>query len=394
MNYKVAIDPGHGGSDSGVSGNGLVEKDYALLISNYIKERLDTLGIPNIITRNTDRTLSDDERVNIIESAYGTDKNVIVLSNHLNKGGESGAEIIYSLRDNDKLASEIADQIDLAGYPVNKYYQLRDPKNTPYDYYPIIRNTSNYTPVLISYGYVDNKNDANRVRDNYLDYAEAVVRAIAMYTGVKYVPIGTDYYVVEKGDSLYKIANSFGITVDALKKANNLTSNILNIGQVLIIPGTNVTPPSSGNTYIVKSGDSLWKIANNFGVSVDDIKNVNNLTNNNLSVGQVLVIPGGNVPTTPSQTYTVQRDDTLYKIASNYGISVDALKIANNLTSNVLSIGQILKIPGNTSKTYIVKSGDTLYRIASNYGVSVDALKKANNLTNNTLSIGQVLVIP
>lgn len=394
MNHKVAIDPGHGGSDSGVSGNGLVEKDYALLISNYIKERLDTLGIPNIITRNTDRTLSDDERVNIIESAYGTDKNVIVLSNHLNKGGESGAEIIYSLRDNDKLASEIADQIDLAGYPVNKYYQLRDPKNTPYDYYPIIRNTSNYTPVLISYGYVDNKNDANRVRDNYLDYAEAVVRAIAMYTGVKYVPIGTDYYVVEKGDSLYKIANSFGITVDALKKANNLTSNILNIGQVLIIPGTNVTPPSSGNTYIVKSGDSLWKIANNFGVSVDDIKNVNNLTNNNLSVGQVLVIPGGNVPTTPSQTYTVQRDDTLYKIASNYGISVDALKIANNLTSNVLSIGQILKIPGNTSKTYIVKSGDTLYRIASNYGVSVDALKKANNLTNNTLSIGQVLVIP
>lgn len=394
MNYKVAIDPGHGGSDSGVSGNGLVEKDYALLISNYIKERLDTLGIPNIITRNTDRTLSDDERVNIIESAYGTDKNVIVLSNHLNKGGESGAEIIYSLRDNDKLASEIADQIDLAGYPVNKYYQLRDPKNTPYDYYPIIRNTSNYTPVLISYGYVDNKNDANRVRNNYLDYAEAVVRAIAMYTGVKYVPIGTDYYVVEKGDSLYKIANSFGITVDALKKANNLTSNILNIGQVLIIPGTNVTPPSSGNTYIVKSGDSLWKIANNFGVSVDDIKNVNNLTNNNLSVGQVLVIPGGNVPTTPSQTYTVQRGDTLYKIASNYGISVDALKIANNLTSNVLSIGQILKIPGNTSKTYIVKSGDTLYRIASNYGVSVDALKKANNLTNNTLSIGQVLVIP
>lgn len=394
MNHKVAIDPGHGGSDSGVSGNGLVEKDYALLISNYIKERLDTLGIPNIITRNTDRTLSDDERVNIIESAYGTDKNVIVLSNHLNKGGESGAEIIYSLRDNDKLASEIADQIDLAGYPVNKYYQLRDPKNTPYDYYPIIRNTSNYTPVLISYGYVDNKNDANRVRNNYLDYAEAVVRAIAMYTGVKYVPIGTDYYVVEKGDSLYKIANSFGITVDALKKANNLTSNILNIGQVLIIPGTNVTPPSSGNTYIVKSGDSLWKIANNFGVSVDDIKNVNNLTNNNLSVGQVLVIPGGNVPTTPSQTYTVQRGDTLYKIASNYGISVDALKIANNLTSNVLSIGQILKIPGNTSKTYIVKSGDTLYRIASNYGVSVDALKKANNLTNNTLSIGQVLVIP
>lgn len=396
MNYKVAIDPGHGGSDSGFSGNGLIEKDYALLISNYIKERLDALGIPNIITRNTDRVLTDDERINIIESAYGTDKNVIVLSNHLNKGGESGVEIVYSLRDNDKLASEIANQIDLAGYPVNKYYQLRDPKNTPYDYYPIIRNSSNYTPVLISYGYVDNKNDANRVKNNYLDYAEAVVRAIAMYTGVKYVPIGTDYYVVEKGDSLYKIASNFGITVDALKKANNLTSNVLNIGQVLIIPGTagNVTPPSSSNTYIVKIGDSLWKIANNYGVSVDELKKANNLTSNLLSIGQVLIIPGGNVPTSPSQNYTVKSGDTLYKIANSYGISVNEIKSFNNLTSNNLSIGQILKIPGVTSKTYTVKSGDTLYKISSNYGVSVDALKKANNLISNTLSIGQILVIP
>ena len=347
MNFKIVIDPGHGGNDSGVSGNGLVEKDYALLISNYIKERLDTLGIPNIITRNTDRTLSDAERVSVIESAYGTDKNVIVLSNHLNKGGESGLEIVYPLRDNDRLASLIADQIELAGYPVNKYYQLRDPSNTTKDY----------------------------------------------------VPIGTDYYVVEKGDSLYKIASNFGISVDALKKANNLTSNLLNIGQVLIIPGTTggspmdpSIPPSPSNTYVVKSGDSLYKIAGNYGVTVDALKNANNLTSNLLSIGQILVIPNGS--STPSQTYSVQAGDTLYKIANSYGITVDALKSFNNLTSNNLSIGQILRIPASTSRTYTVKSGDTLYRIAANYGVSVDSLKRANNLTGNNLSIGQVLVIP
>lgn len=397
MNYKIVIDPGHGGNDSGISGNGLVEKDFSLLVSNYMKERFDTLGIPNIITRNTDRTLTDSERINIIESAYGTDKNVIVLSNHLNKGGESGAEIVYSLRDNDKLASEIADQIDLAGYPVNKYYQLRDPSNTPKDYYSIIRDTSNYIPVLVSYGYVDNKSDASRIKNNYKDYAEAVVRAIAMYTGYKYVPIGKDYYVVEKGDSLYKIASNYGITVDALKKANNLTSNVLNIGQILVIPGTsgsNVPPSLSSNTYVVKSGDSLYKIANNYGVSVDELKSVNGLTSNLLSIGQVLVIPGGNVPTSPSQTYIVKSGDTLYKIANSYGISVDELKSFNNLTTNSLSIGQILKIPGSISKTYTVKAGDTLYKIASNYGVSVNALKNANNLTSNVLSIGQILVIP
>ena len=399
MNYKIVIDPGHGGNDSGVSGNGLVEKDYALLISNYIKERLDTLGIPNIITRNTDRTLSDDERVGIIQSSYGNDRNVIVLSNHLNKGGESGLEIVYPLRDNDRLASLIADQIELAGYPVNKYYQLRDPSNTTKDYYPIIRDTPTYKTVLVSYGYVDNSSDANRMKNNYLDYAEAVVRAIAMYTGYQYVPIGTDYYVVEKGDSLYKIASNFGISVDALKKANNLTSNLLNIGQVLIIPGTTggspmdpSIPPSPSNTYVVKSGDSLYKIAGNYGVTVDALKNANNLTSNLLSIGQILVIPNGS--STPSQTYSVQAGDTLYKIANSYGITVDALKSFNNLTSNNLSIGQILRIPASTSRTYTVKSGDTLYRIAANYGVSVDSLKRANNLTGNNLSIGQVLVIP
>lgn len=400
MNYKVAIDPGHGGYDNGVSGNGVVEKDFSLLVSNYIKERLDDLGIPNIITRNTDRNLSDDERVSIIESAYGNDKSVIVLSNHLNKGGESGFEIVYSLRENDRLASELADQIELAGYPVNKYYQLRDPNNTTQDYYPIIRNTPNYKTVLVSYGYVDNSSDASRVRNNYQDYAEAIVRAIAMYTGTKYVPIGTDYYVVEKGDSLYKIASNFGITVDALKNANNLTSNLLNIGQVLIIPGTTGGVPTQepGNTYTVKAGDTLYKIASNYGVSVDALKSTNNLSSNTLNIGQVLAIPStSSQPSIPSQTYTVQKGDTLYKIASSYGISVDSLKSFNNLTSNTLNIGQVLRIPGSTnasSKTYVVQKGDSLYKIANTYGVSVDSLKKANNLTSNLLSIGQVLVIP
>ena len=344
MNYKVAIDAGHGGSDNGFTGNGLVEKEYSLLISNYIKDRLDALGIPNVITRNTDRTLSDAERVSIIESAFGNDSNVIVLSNHLNKGGEVGAEVVYSLRNNDRLASLVADRLESAGAFVNKYYQLRDPGNTATDYYPIIKNTPNYQSILVLYGYVDNADDAGRIRNNYLDYAEAVVRAIAEYTGTNYVPVGENYYVVQKGDSLWKIANQFGISVNELKTANNLTSNLLDIGQVLFIPGSSsVNPPSqTGNIYTVKSGDTLYKIASSYGISVDELKKANNLTSNTLSIGQVLVIPSGE---SSENTYTVKSGDTLYKIASNYGISVDALKKANNLTSNTLSIGQVLRIP-------------------------------------------------
>lgn len=392
MNYKVAIDAGHGGSDLGNQGNGIAEKDYALLISNYIKDRLDDLGIENIITRSTDRTISDDERVNILTSAFGNDKNVIVVSNHLNKDAGEGLEVIYALRNSDAFAKKIADQVTSSGGVVNKYYQLRDPDNTQYDFVPIIRDTPNYETVMIEYGYVDNASDASRIKNNYLDYAEAVVRAIALYTGTNYVPLpGANYYVVKKGDSLWKIATSYGISVDELKKANNLTSNNLDIGQLLFIPSEQ--KEETGIVYVVKAGDSLWKIANSYGISVSELKSANNLISDLLSIGQQLKIPSGGVTST---IYVVKAGDSLWKIANSYGISVSELKSANNLTSDVLSIGQQLKIPsgGVSGIIYVVKAGDSLWKISNNYGVSVDSIKKLNNLTSNLLSIGQQLKIP
>ena len=137
MNYKIAIDASKGGQDVGQQGNGITEKDFNLQMSNYLKERLDDLKIENIVTRNTDRTISDDERVNIITSSFGNDKKVIVVSNALSDAGE-GLEVIYALRNNDKLAGKIADEVTEAGGIVSKYYQLRDPKNTQDDYYETI----------------------------------------------------------------------------------------------------------------------------------------------------------------------------------------------------------------------------------------------------------------
>lgn len=85
--YKVVIDSGHGGTDPGASGNGIIEKDLTLEISNYMYERLKNLGIPVKITRTTDETLSPTERVERVLDAYGNDPNVIVVSNHINAGG-------------------------------------------------------------------------------------------------------------------------------------------------------------------------------------------------------------------------------------------------------------------------------------------------------------------
>ena len=84
---KVVIDAGHGGSDPGASGNGIVEKDYTLKISKYMADRLTDLGISNALTRDDDVTLNQSDRVNKVKSLFGTGNDVIVVSNHINAGG-------------------------------------------------------------------------------------------------------------------------------------------------------------------------------------------------------------------------------------------------------------------------------------------------------------------
>jgi N-acetylmuramoyl-L-alanine amidase len=203
----------------------------------------------------------------------------------------------------------------------------------------------------------------------------------------------TNIYTVKSGDSLYKIAQNNNTTVDEIKRLNNLTSNNLIIGQTLKLP----SPLTLENTYTVKSGDSLYKIAQKYNTTVDELKRANNLTSNILSVGQILKLPNTSSETPSSNTvdYTVKSGDSLYKIANQYNVTVDAIKRANNLTTNNLQIGQVLRIPLGTSRetTYTVKSGDSLYSIAKKYNTTVNRLKELNNLSSNLLNIGQILIV-
>ena len=94
---------------------------------------------------------------------------------------------------------------------------------------------------------------------------------------------------------------------------------------------------------MVQAGDSLWLIAQRYQTTVNEIKSLNGLTGDRLSIGQVLQIP---VPQGGSfLTYTVKSGDSLWKLAQTYKTTVDAIKRANNLTSDMLSIGQVLRIP-------------------------------------------------
>ena len=403
MAKKVVIDPGHGGEDPGASANGIVEKDYTLLISQYMADRLTELGIDNALTRDSDVTLDSTTRPKTAQSLFGTGNDVILVSNHINAGGGDGAEIIYALRNSDNLSSKIASEFIKSGQNVRKYYQRRLPSNSSKDYYYMLRETPNNESIIVEYGFLDSiGDDVNQIKNNWQNLAEAVVRALADYIGVAYIPpegleeIDDNIYIVKKGDTLYGIANKYGISVDELKAINNLTSNNLSVGQVLQIPEIIEEDVPNENIYIVKSGDTLYGIANKYGMSVQELKDLNKLTSNTLSIGQQLVVSEGNAGTL--DTYTVKAGDTLYSIAKKYGLTVNELKQLNNLTSDILSIGQVLYISNSNtslpSNTYIVKSGDSLYSIAKKYGITVDALKSANGKTSNLLSIGEILVIP
>lgn len=363
-------------------------------------DKFKELGIPVYITRDTDETLNPTERVERILNAFGNREDVIVISNHINADATTadGAEVIYALRNNDVLANLILEEIEKAGQNIRYSFQRKLPRDQSKDYYFIHRNTGVTQPVIVEYGFLDsNKDDPEQLKNNYKSYADAVVRAVLRYLGIEGEQSGT--YTVQSGDSLWSIAKRYNVTVDALKSANKLTTNVLSIGQVLKIPESvieNNNGTESEIIYVVASGDSLWAIARQYGVTVDQLKQTNNLVSDLLTVGMELKIPTkSTIPPTNEMdvVYTVKPGDSLYRIALANNITVDQLRKYNNLTSDMLSVGQKLRIPSATQTVYVVKAGDSLWSIANRYGTTIDALRRKNNLTTDILSIGQRLYV-
>lgn len=170
-------------------------------------------------------------------------------------------------------------------------------------------------------------------------------------------------HTVRSGESLYKIATDNGITVDELKAANNLTNDAVKAGQTLVIPAKGEAAKHAAakqkpttSTYTVRKGDNLGKIAAKHGITVDQLKELNNLTDNNIMVGQSIVVPGDGEQATEkpakaerakprTTTHTVRSGETLGAIAEKYGTTVSAIKRASGIKSDRISIGQKLTIP-------------------------------------------------
>lgn len=246
----------------------------------------------------------------------------------------------------------------------------------------------------------------------------------------------SELYTVKQGDTLFSIANQYKLSVVQLKELNDLQSDALSIDDQLVVSEEEneqlqqeeqtesteevlVFSAAAASSYTVKSGDSLGAIASRHKTSVASIKQLNGLKSDLIFVGQKLKVNGkaattskpaaGNTTTTkPTGTYTVQSGDSLGVIASRYKTSVASLKQLNALKSDVIYVGQKLKVSGkattaskpastgtkpstSASGTYTVKSGDSLGVIASRYKTSVASLKQLNGLSSDVIYVGQKL---
>ncbi len=371
---KIIIDPYRGGMDTGATINGKLEKNIILDLSKYFSNKLKSNNIDAILTRNGDDNLTDRERLDIINNL--SNEGDLIIQNRIN--ANDGLNIIYPLSYDDKLESIISSNLSKNGFNVNKYYQRRLPTDTMYDYYSVIKDTRPNETIIIEY------NDLNTINDQIDIIVDSILEYLSLSNTYKVVP----------GDTLYGIAKKFNTSVNELKKLNNLTGNNLNVGQILVIP--NIVSSSDNSTYKVVSGDTLYSIAKKFNMTVDELKKLNVLNSNNLSIGQILKVKTSGTKEEDYINYKVVPGDTLYGISRKYNISMDDIKMINNLTSNILTVGSILKIPIVVTNyiNYKVVSGDTLYSIAKKFNTSVDEIKKINGLESNILTIGNIINVP
>lgn len=230
---QIIIDPGHGGFDpGGGTNNYFKEKDINLLISKYQDARFKELGINSKLVRSSDETLTPKARIDRI-SSFNPSPSDILISNHVNTGGDIGGEVIYSVRGTNQLPNIIANNLKSTGLGIRNVYQRKNRLGK--DFYFIQRDTIPNNAVIIEYGFADNDIDSNRLRFEWPSLAESVVKSIANYLNVPYTKSNITTYVVKENDSLYSIANKFNTTIEKIKKINSLKSNEIYPEDILYI---------------------------------------------------------------------------------------------------------------------------------------------------------------
>lgn len=253
-------------------------------------------------------------------------------------------------------------------------------------------------------------------------------------------------YTVKSGDSVWKIANDHGISMNQLIEWNNIKNNFVYPGQQLIVSNggssssttTNTgnassssnnagSTAASGTKYTVKSGDSVWSVSNKYGISMNQLIQWNNIKNNFIYPGQQLIVKGGSAatstntssttaattPSTPNTSnttstastgdtiYTVKAGESVWGVANKHNITMDQLIQWNNIKNNFIYPGQQVIVKKGTTqsapttgqKTYTVKAGESVWGVADSHGITMNQLIEWNNIKNNFIYPGQQLIV-
>ncbi len=190
MNKTICINPGHGGSDPGVTINSINEKDINLAISLYQAKRFAELGWKVVLTRNKDEDAPLSKAAKIVVNSEAD----ICLSNHINSAENSNAngfEAIHTMHSDGKLANLILNNVVLTGLVKGRRVYSRESDKYPgKDYYFMHRETGKVQTIIIEYGFLSNDHDREVVMspENQAILGEAVIKAVCKYTDAEYTP--------------------------------------------------------------------------------------------------------------------------------------------------------------------------------------------------------------
>jgi membrane-bound lytic murein transglycosylase D len=376
----------------------------------YVSPYLSLNGVTNNGENESDSSLISDsnneENLNLPSETEVTEVNTV---------GESSVPdglvpVIYRVKKNDNLLG-IADLFN------TKVSNIRNWNNIPY--------TRSITVGQSLTIYVEkDKKDFYASLDNQTPIEKTTAKNTISKSDNVWI-----YHRIRRGENLYSIAGKYGVDIASIKDWNNLSGNKIYVGKRLKIYTDKITSYNfAGGDNLEKSdlfrhkilpGETLGLIAEKYGVTIYQIKDWNNLTENKIYSGRTLKIYGSDFPSSLGDNtsknsanvnyYKVKKGDTIGQIAEMYRVSISDIRKWNRLRTNKILAGRTLKIysdsrvndvpeikhkgSDNGGRFHQVREGDTLYSIAKLYNITIAVLKTLNDMTGNKIMVGQMLKV-